>query len=210
MDSGRDSGNGRASHYTNPYFSNRLGPAFEPQAPVPPHPRASENIRPVQVVKREPISRDTLQLVQHGTPALARPAATAPGFQSPPRQAVQAPALTLTTPSGAEAGLPSFPQGPHQLGYQPTALGLPSVMSPWARGIPNATLPPRYGAPSHDFNMPINIPPVVKDIDDVALPSEIPIGSDVHLRSPPGYGVIKIANVSNEVLQSVPLPDQEG
>lgn len=38
--------------------------------------------------------------------------------------------------------------------------------------------------------------PTVRDIDSVAQPSEMPIGSLVHRMSPPKWGVVKIANVS--------------
>lgn len=37
---------------------------------------------------------------------------------------------------------------------------------------------------------------ITKSVDEVALPSEMPIGSLVHLQTPPKWGVLKISNVS--------------
>ncbi|BDD61563.1 hypothetical protein MAP00_006602 [Monascus purpureus] len=42
---------------------------------------------------------------------------------------------------------------------------------------------------------PVLIPDAAKSMDTVALPSEMPIGSLVHLQPPPKWGVLKISNI---------------
>lgn len=44
-----------------------------------------------------------------------------------------------------------------------------------------------------------------KSFDTVALPTEMPIGSQVHNRMPPQWGVVKIANVSQSLHMSLSM-----
>lgn len=51
------------------------------------------------------------------------------------------------------------------------------------------------GNASNLYQGPVLIPDAAKSMDTVALPSEMPIGSLVHLQPPPKWGVLKISNV---------------
>ena len=64
------------------------------------------------------------------------------------------------------------------------------VRSPWTGDTPN------------HLRVPMGVPGVTKSFDQVALPSEMPIGSLVHHQAPPTFGVAKISNVSIDTFKN--------
>lgn len=85
----------------------------------------------------------------------------------------------------------SFSPSTHNPSSQMSGVG-----SPLASDASNMVRRPSIGDyPSH-LKVPMRVPEVVKPLDKVAQPSEMPIGSLAHLQSPPTWGVVKVSNVS--------------
>lgn len=111
----------------------------------------------------------------HGMPPLPLPAA----------------GLPISQPSGVSPGVSQYPDAP----MHPTAVSTFTTSS----NVPQANQGEARNRPvptALRLTGPRN--PTVRDIDSVAQPSEMPIGSVVHRMSPPKRGVVKIANVSSE------------
>ncbi|KAI9933840.1 hypothetical protein MW887_004912 [Aspergillus wentii] len=71
----------------------------------------------------------------------------------------------------------------------------PEILSPLTRGAADSQFDQLLKIESQNQLDGPRAPGVTKSIDKVALPSEMPIGSLVHLQCPPKWGVIKIANI---------------
>lgn len=94
----------------------------------------------------------------------------------------------------------SFSPSPHNPSSQMSGIG-----SPLASDASNLVRQPSIGdTPSH-LKVPMRVPEVVKPLDRVAQPSEMPIGSLAHLQSPPTWGVVKVSNVSNQTSNGFPF-----
>lgn len=111
--------------------------------------------------------------------------------------------------SGVHNLAPTYPGGPENVSiagtsFSPSTRNLSSQMSDIASPFPSdvsnmmGCRPSIGDTPSH-LRIPMRVPEVVKPLDQVAQPSEMPIGSLTHFQSPPTWGVVKVSNVSNQV-----------
>lgn len=202
MDSSRESGSGTKSRSSSGYSNQRPLPPVYPEGravapfhqPVTPgHPYypdqypASEVARSGQTARRQSVSMNTqLSPIPDEHPALAGPRGDLPAFQIP-----------FLTPRRSASHGQALPP-------------LPGVPSPWAAGTPSMWAPQPSVFDSPGLNIPIKAPQVEKSVDRVALPSEMPIGSNAHLQIPPPWGVAKIANVSDSACNSMASNDEKG
>ncbi|RHZ55931.1 uncharacterized protein CDV56_106257 [Aspergillus thermomutatus] len=83
-----------------------------------------------------------------------------------------------------------------QLSVRPKQMGFASAVSHWP---PRSSLHQLLEHDSENREMPIQAADCEKSFDTVALPTEMPIGSQVHQRMPPQWGVVKIANIPYSV-----------
>lgn len=181
MDSSRESGSGSKSRSSSGYSIQRPLPPVYPEghavlASQHPHPYAqypaSENAFLGHTARRGSATMSRpLYPIQDTSPDLDGPRGGAPSFRTP-----------FQTPSRSISRGQILPQ-------------LPGVSSPLTSGTPGQLVPTPSVFDSPAFNIPIQVPRVERAVDRVALPSEMPIGSHVHLQTPPAWGVAKITNV---------------
>ncbi|KAA8643444.1 hypothetical protein EYZ11_008422 [Aspergillus tanneri] len=80
--------------------------------------------------------------------------------------------------------------------YVPSEPPQPDIISPMSRRAAPASLYQLlHNDAENQSRSPQRLSEVAKSFENVALPSEMPIGSYVHLWEPPKWGVIKISNI---------------
>jgi hypothetical protein len=89
-----------------------------------------------------------------------------------------------------------------QLSVRPKQTGFGSAGSHWA---PRSSLHQLLEHDSENREIATQAADCEKSFDTVALPTEMPIGSRVHKRMPPQWGVVKIANVSQSLHMSLSM-----
>jgi hypothetical protein len=89
-----------------------------------------------------------------------------------------------------------------QLSVRPKQTGFGSAGSHWA---PRSSLHQLLEHDSENREIATQAADCEKSFDTVALPTEMPIGSQVHKRMPPQWGVVKIVNVSQSLHMSLSM-----
>ncbi|GFF89273.1 hypothetical protein IFM53868_05780 [Aspergillus udagawae] len=139
------------------------------------------------------------QYMAPGNPNLSQPVQPEGPFMYSPFYGMQVMAHALPGAIGQAPGMQSplpISNTQLQLSVRPKQTGFAPAGSHWA---PRSSLHQLLEHDSENREIATRAVDCEKSFDTVALPTEMPIGSQIHKRMPPQWGVVKIANIPYSV-----------